>query len=219
MTPTTYGHRRRRRRGAAGSTTAGGGAVGGAEGGTSATTAGGGPAVASAASSSVVRSASPSYSTGAVTSGSTTSGGATGAGSGAAATSGSGTGGSLAGTISSGTAVAPVSASGRARPPVGSLGRRKRFGSSANTPAATIGMGGGRGSFSAAFTRPRPNSAADDRSAGSGRPARSSTDASGPRSADAGISLPILADSVATVERAAKGTAPVTASTRISASE
>ena len=81
------------------------------------------------------------------------------------------------------------------------------------------GSGVGRGSFSAARTRLRPNSEAVDRSAGSGRPARSSTDANGPRSADTGISRPTRADSVATVDRAANGTAPVTASTRIRASE
>ena len=77
----------------------------------------------------------------------------------------------------------------------------------------------GRGRFSALRTSARPNSAAVDRSSGSGRPARSSTDANGPRSADTGISRPTRADSVATVDRAAKGTVPVTASTRISANE
>jgi hypothetical protein len=38
-------------------------------------------------------------------------------------------------------------------------------------------------------------------------------------SADTGINRPMRADSVATVDRAAKGTLRVTASTRISASE
>ena len=59
----------------------------------------------------------------------------------------------------------------------------------------------GRGSFSATRTRPRPSSDADERSAAIGRPARSSTAARGPRSADTGISLPTRADRVATVDR------------------
>ena len=104
-------------------------------------------------------------------------------------------------------------------PPVGSFGRRSWLGSSSNSPVTSSGIGAGRGSFSAARTRLRPSSAAVERSAGSGRPALSSTEASGPRSADTGISRPMRADSVATVERAANGTVPVTASTRISASE
>ena len=71
---------------------------------------------------------------------------------------------------------------------------------------ARIGIGVGRGSLSAARTSARPNCEALNRSAASGRPARSSTAASGPRSADTGISLPIRADSVATVESPSNGT-------------
>ena len=56
-----------------------------------------------------------------------------------------------------------------------------------------------------------PNSDAVDRSCGSGRPARSSTEASGPRSADTGISFPIRADSAATVESDLNGNEPVMA--------
>ena len=117
-----------------------------------------------------------------------------------------------------GTSAGAGSSSGRCRPPVGSFGRRSWLGSSSKRLVTMIGIGDGRGSFSAARTRLRPSSEADERSAGSGRPARSSTDASGPRSADTGIRRPTRADSVATVDRAANGTAPVTASTRISAS-
>ncbi len=97
-------------------------------------------------------------------------------------------------------------AGGRAMPPVGSLGARIAAGSSKSV-AARIGIGVGRGNLSATRTRARPNCEALNRSAASGRPARSSTAASGPRSADTGISLPIRADSVATVESASNGNA------------
>ena len=103
-------------------------------------------------------------------------------------------------------------------PPVGSFGARIAAGSS-NRLCTRIGTGVGRGSFSAVRTSARPNCEALYRSDGSGRPARSSTDASGPRSADTFISLPIRADSVATVDSPTKGTVPVTASMRISANE
>ena len=75
-------------------------------------------------------------------------------------------------------------------PPVGSLGARIAAGSS-KMLGARIGIGVGRGSLSAARTRARPNCDALNRSAASGRPARSSTAASGPRSAETGINLPI----------------------------
>ena len=134
---------------------------------------------------------------------------------GSAGSSGPGTDGATTG----GTSATTGSGGGRSTPPVGSSGRRSRFGSSVNGDVTSSGIGAGRGSFSAARTRLRPNSAAVERSAGSGRPARSRTAANGPRSADTGISRPTRADSVATVERAANGTAPVTASTRMSANE
>ena len=109
-------------------------------------------------------------------------------------------------------------AGGRAIPPVGSSGARI-FAVSSKMLGARIGIGAGRGSLSAARTSARPNCEAVKRSAASGRPARSSTAANGPRSADTGISLPIRADRVATVDSPSNGTLPVTASTRISANE
>ena len=109
-------------------------------------------------------------------------------------------------------------AGGRAIPPVGSFGARIAVGSS-KMLVARMGMGAGLGSLSAARTRARPNCDALNRSAASGRPARSSTAASGPRSADSRINLPIRAFSVATVESASNGTLPDTASTRINANE
>ena len=109
-------------------------------------------------------------------------------------------------------------AGGRAIPPVGSSGARIAAGFS-KTLGVRIGIGVGRGNLSAARTRARPNCEALNRSEASGRPARSRTAAKGPRSADTGISLPIRADSVATVESPSNGTLPLTASTRINASE
>ncbi len=84
---------------------------------------------------------------------------------------------------------------------------------------ATRASGVGRGSFSAAAISAWPSSAAVDRSAGSGRPARSMTEASGPRSADTGIRRSRRFISVATVVSPAKGTSPVTDSTSVSANE
>ena len=84
---------------------------------------------------------------------------------------------------------------------------------------ATRASGAGRGSFSAAAMRPWPSSAAVERSAGSGRPARSMTAASGPSSADTGIRRSSRFMSVATVVSPANGTSPVTASTSTRASE
>ena len=84
---------------------------------------------------------------------------------------------------------------------------------------ATRASGAGRGSFSAAAMRPCPSSAALDRSAGSGRPARSMTEASGPRSAETGMSRSSRFMSVATVVSPAKGTSPVTDSTSVRANE
>ena len=60
----------------------------------------------------------------------------------------------------------------------------------------------------------RPNSATDERSAGSGLPARSNTAASGPRSADTGISLSTRLARVATADSPTNGTWPVTTSSR-----
>ena len=117
-----------------------------------------------------------------------------------------------------GTSAGSGPAGGRAMPPVGSSGARIAAGSS-KMLAARIGIGVGRGSLSATRTSARPNCDALKRSAASGRPARSSTAASGPRSADTGISLPIRADRVATVDSPSNGTMPVTASTRIRANE
>ena len=81
-----------------------------------------------------------------------------------------------------------------------------------NWPVDRIGIGSGFASFGAACTSARPNSAAVNRSGASGRPARSRTDAKAPRSADTGSNLSTRPASVATVESAAKGTEPVTAS-------
>ena len=119
-----------------------------------------------------------------------------------------GSSGSSIGTTTSGGGVSP----GRLTPPVGSSGLRSWSGGVSNRPVESSGSGSGRGSLEAACSRPLPNSAAVDRSVGSGRPACSSTDASGPRSADTGISLPIRADSAATVESDLNGNVPVTAS-------
>ena len=79
----------------------------------------------------------------------------------------------FAGATTGGTSAGAGSSSGRCRPPVGSFGRRSWLGSSSKRLVTMIGIGDGRGSFSAARTRLRPNSEADERSAGSGRPARS----------------------------------------------
>ena len=81
---------------------------------------------------------------------------------------------------------------------------------SANLLLPAIGAGAGRGRRSAACINALPNSAAVKRSAANGRPARSSTDANGPKSADTGISLSMRAFSVATVESDENGTWPVT---------
>jgi hypothetical protein len=85
--------------------------------------------------------------------------------------------------------------------------------------SGTSGSGVGRGRRSAVWISARPSSPAVKRSAAVGRPARSTTEASGPRSADTGISLSTRFMSVATVVSAAKGTWPVTDSTMTSASE
>ena len=119
--------------------------------------------------------------------------------------------------LSAASASSKPAEAGRSIPPVGSVGRRILDVS--KSVAATIGIGSGRGSASAAATRPRPNSTAEKRSSASGRPARSRTAASEPRSADTGISLPTRAASVDTVESAENGTAPVTASSSERASE
>ena len=78
----------------------------------------------------------------------------------------------------------------------------------ASTTTGTSGSGAGRGRRSAVWISARPSSAAEYRSAGSGRPARSTTAASGPRSADTGSSLSIRFMRVATVVSAANGTLP-----------
>ncbi len=111
----------------------------------------------------------------------------------------------------SGPSGAPVSP-GRTTPPVGSSGLRSCSGGVSNKADDRSGSGSGRGILWATWSRPLPNSAAVARSSASGRPARSSTDASGPRSADTGIRRPTRADNAATVESDLNGSVPVTAS-------
>ncbi|CAB4716830.1 unannotated protein [freshwater metagenome] len=89
---------------------------------------------------------------------------------------------------------------------VGSVVSGRDAAASPNLPRPTTAMGSGLGMNSAAATRARPNSTALKRSSRTGRPARSSTDASAPRSAETGINLFSRADSVATEVSAANGT-------------
>ena len=109
----------------------------------------------------------------------------------------------------------PLPDTGRRSTPVGDVGSAiGAAGASAKRPVLSRAIGAGRGSRSAACTRARPNSVAVDRVSGSGRPARSNTAASGPRSAETGISRSTLFDNVATVESPMNGSWPVTASSR-----
>ena len=90
---------------------------------------------------------------------------------------------------------------------------------SSNIPPPTMSMGVGRAIFSAACTSDWPISRGEKRSFDSGRPARSRTCASAPKSALTGNNLPArLAKAAATVS-AVNGTSPVIASMRMSASE
>ena len=91
--------------------------------------------------------------------------------------------------------------------------------SASNNPVPTTSIGVGRGIFSAACTNAVPSSRGLKRSGAVGRPARSRTCASAPKSALTGSNLPTrLANAAATVS-AANGTSPVIASTSMSASE
>ena len=96
--------------------------------------------------------------------------------------------------------------------PVGSTGWSAPPLSGANSEFARIGNGAGRGICSADCTSARPNWAAVYRVLGSGRPARSNTAASCPKSADTGIRRSTRLASVATADSPSNGTLPVTAS-------
>ena len=116
-----------------------------------------------------------------------------------------------ASTISGGSGTS----GGRTTPPVGSSGDRRRSTGVSKRPVESNGKGSGRGSLDATCTSSLPNWAADERSSASGRPACSSTEASGPRSADTGISRPTRAARAATVESFLNGSVPVTASCNV----
>ena len=84
---------------------------------------------------------------------------------------------------------------------------------------ANVSIGSGNGTFSAIAASARPNSSAVNRSVASGRPARSSGAAIGPKSADTGSSFPTRAASVIPAVSPKNGTTPVIVSSNVSASE